>query len=129
MCNDVKQMLGPPGKSSFGKLLLVPGQRLHPWARRPPFLHHLCMSAALHRGEASCLAVAVRRGMAFLAADARARSAARDLQVFVSGTLGVLLRTVNERLLTLEAANLLLNQMIQAGYRSPYVTLAELLTD
>lgn len=45
------------------------------------------MPAALHRGEASCLAVALRRGMAFLSDDARARAAARDMQVKVSGTL------------------------------------------
>ena len=87
------------------------------------------MPAALHRGEASCLAVAVRRGMAFLSDDARARAAARHLQVPVSGTLGVLVSAINQRLLTLEAADLLLNQMVQAGFHSPYGTLAELLTD
>jgi len=35
------------------------------------------MPAALHRGETSCLAVAVRRGMAFLTDDARARIESR----------------------------------------------------
>ena len=84
------------------------------------------MPAALHRGEASCLAVAVRRGMAFLTDDARARAVARDLQVLVSGTLGILVQAVKKGLLSLEAADLLLNQMIQAGYHSPYVSLAGL---
>jgi predicted nucleic acid-binding protein len=54
------------------------------------------MPAALHRGEASSLAVAVRRGMAFLTDDARARAAARDLHIPVSGTLGILVCTIKE---------------------------------
>lgn len=86
------------------------------------------MPAALHRGEASCLAVAVRRGMAFLTDDARARSVARELQVVVSGTLGILVRAVTEEHLSLEVADSVLNQMIKAGYHSPYGTLAGLLT-
>jgi len=86
------------------------------------------MPAALHRGEASCLAVAVRRGMAFLTDDARARSVARELQVVVSGTLGILVRSVTEEHLSLEVADSVLNQMIKAGYHSPYGTLAGLLT-
>lgn len=87
------------------------------------------MPAALHRGEASCLAVAVRREMAFLTDDARARAVAHGLHVLVSGTLGVLVSAVKEKLLTLETADSLLNQMIQAGYRSPHGTLVELLSD
>lgn len=87
------------------------------------------MPAGLHRREASCLAVAVRRGMAFLTDDARARAAAHGLHIAVSGTLGVLVSAVKQILLTLETADSLLNQMIQAGYRSPHVTLVELLGD
>ena len=86
------------------------------------------MPAALHRAEASCLGVAVRRGMAFLTDDARARSGARELQVLVSGTLGILVRAVTEEHLSLEVADSVLNQMIKAGYHSPYGTLAGLLT-
>ena len=82
---------------------------------------------ALHRGEASCLAIAAKRGWAFLTDDARARTAARELNVAYSGTLGVLVQAVNAGRLPLAEANALLGRMIQAGYRSPYTTLVELL--
>jgi len=36
---------------------------------------------ALHRGEDSCLAIAAKRGWAFLTHDARARKAAQELKV------------------------------------------------
>ncbi len=81
----------------------------------------------LHRGEASSLAIAVQRGWVFFSDDARARQVGRDLHVPVSGTLGVLLRAVKAQLLSLTEANALLDQMIRAGYRSPYTDLAELI--
>ena len=87
------------------------------------------MPAGLHRGEVSCLAVALRRGMAFLTDDARARAAAHGLHILVSGTLGVLVSAVKQKLLTPDTADSLLTQMIQAGYRSPHDTLLELLGD
>lgn len=77
----------------------------------------------LHRGEASCLAIAAQRGWAFLTDDARARKAARELNVNVSGTLGVLTQAVKADLLPLDDANRLLAQMIQLGYYSPYSSL------
>ena len=82
---------------------------------------------SLHRGEASSLAIAVQRGWAFFSDDARARQIGRELQVPVSGTLGVLLLAVRKHLLPLAEANALLEQMIHAGYRSPYTSLAELI--
>lgn len=82
---------------------------------------------SLHRGEASSLSIAVQRGWAFFSDDARARQVGRDLHVPVSGTLGVLLRAVKKQLLPLADANALLDQMIRAGYRSPYTNLAELI--
>lgn len=85
------------------------------------------LPAALHRGEASCLAIAARRGWAFFSDDARARQAGRELNVVVSGTLGVLVRAVRKSSLSLENANALLEKMIRAGYHSPYTDLADLL--
>ena len=82
---------------------------------------------SLHRGEASSLAIAVQRGWAFFSDDARARQIGRELQVPVSGTLGVLLQAVRKHYLPLAEANALLDQMIRAGYRSPYTSLAELI--
>jgi predicted nucleic acid-binding protein len=81
---------------------------------------------ALHRAEASCLAVATHRGWALLTEDARARKAAHNWNVMVSGTLGVLVQAVRRGLLTLDDAGALLAEMIAAGYRSPYASLAQL---
>jgi predicted nucleic acid-binding protein len=82
---------------------------------------------SLHRGEAASLAIAIQRGWAFFSDDARARQIGRSLQVLVSGTLGVLLRAVKTQCLSLAEADALLDQMIRAGYRSPYTDLAELI--
>ena len=81
----------------------------------------------LHRGEASCLAIAVQRGWAFLTDDARARNIAREHRVVLSGTLGVLTQAIRTGLLSMDEANQLLAQIIQAGYHSPCDNLAELL--
>lgn len=81
---------------------------------------------ALHRGEASSIAIAATRGWAFLTDDALARRTARKLKITLSGTLGILVRAVQDRHLTLEEANALLAQMIDAGYYSLYDNLGEL---
>lgn len=83
--------------------------------------------ASLHRGEASCLAIAAHRGWAFLTDDAHARKAAQELNVTLSGTLGLLVQAVKASVFSLDEADALLNQMVQAGYHSPFASLAELL--
>ncbi len=87
------------------------------------------LPAALHRGEASCLAIAAQRGWALLTDDARARQAAWELGVTLSGTLGILIQAVRAGLISMDKANQLLGQMIQLGYRSPYNSLTELSQD
>ncbi len=82
---------------------------------------------ALHHGKASCLAIAAVRGWALLSDDDRARKAAGNLNLLVSGTLGALTMAVRAGLLTLIEANALLTRMIQVGYRSPYGNLVELM--
>lgn len=81
---------------------------------------------ALHRGEASSIAIAATRGWAFLTDDALARRTARKLKITISGTLGILVRAVKDGHLTLDEGNALLSQMIDAGYYSPYDNLTEL---
>ena len=83
----------------------------------------------LHRGEASCLAIARHRGWAFLTDDKLARVTARGWGIVVSGTLGVLVQGVKRGLLTGEAADGLLQEMIARGYRSPFSSLHQLLDD
>jgi len=82
----------------------------------------------LHRGEASCLAIAKERGWAFLTDDKEARAVAKRWGIELSGTLGVLGRCVETGLLTLDEGNDLLQRMIEeANYRAPFTDLALLL--
>lgn len=85
------------------------------------------LPAALHRGEASCLTIAAERGWVFFTNDARARKAARALDIPISGTLGLLIEAVKVALLAASEADTLLSQMIALGYRSPHSTVSELL--
>lgn len=85
------------------------------------------LPAALHRGEASSLAIATQRKWAFLSDDDRARKIARELKVPVSGTLGILVQAVDAQWLSLAEADELLAKMLAAGYRSPYRSITELL--
>lgn len=85
------------------------------------------LPAALHRGEASSLAIASERGWVFLTDDNRARKEARTLGVAISGTLGLLIQAVKRSVVTASEADVLLQRMIALGYRSPYGTISELL--
>ena len=50
-----------------------------------------------------------------------------QLQVPISGTLGLLVVAVDKGILTLDEGDRCLKQMIEAGYRAPLVTLSSLL--
>jgi predicted nucleic acid-binding protein len=77
----------------------------------------------LGQGEASCLAAAIQRQGIVYTDDSRARTIAKQLQLPVSGTLGVLARLVKRQSLTLVEADAFLHQMITFGYHSPTETL------
>jgi predicted nucleic acid-binding protein len=79
------------------------------------------------RGEAQCLAVARMREGKFVSDDFAARRLAREHDVVISGTLGILLALVDARHLSLEDADRLLATMMSHGYRSPVKSLGELL--
>ena len=83
----------------------------------------------LHGGEASCLAIASHRQWTFLSDDKAARKASQMLNVPLSGTLGILLALVKQGHLPLSEADTILRQMVQAGYRSPIASLADILKD
>ena len=73
----------------------------------------------LNAGEASCLAIAIRHGYRVFTDDRDARRLAATRQIPISGTLGIVLRLVDVRIVLLSEANRLLAQMIAAGYRYP----------
>jgi predicted nucleic acid-binding protein len=77
------------------------------------------LAQRLDPGEAECLALAQARGWVVVTDDRAARAHALRLGLGVTGTLGVLDRLVQRRLLSLQEANALLDEMIVCGYRSP----------
>jgi predicted nucleic acid-binding protein len=81
----------------------------------------------LGSGESACLSVASVRGYVLLTDDRDARRVARSLGVAVSGTVGTLLKMVQQSILTLEQADELLAEMRRCGYRSPVQSLQPLL--
>lgn len=84
-------------------------------------------SQSLGAGEASCLAVAVHRQGRVFTDDRDARKAAAQLQIPVSGTLGILVRLIDLEHLLIPEADSLLTTMISVGYRSPITSLQQLL--
>jgi predicted nucleic acid-binding protein len=69
----------------------------------------------LGTGEIGSLTVANLRGCGILTNDSRARQAAKELGIPVSGTLGVLEYAVEADRISAEAAVEILEQMLQAG--------------
>ncbi|MBI5565628.1 MAG: hypothetical protein HY870_12080 [Chloroflexi bacterium] len=82
----------------------------------------------LHRGEAACLCIARQRGWDFLSDDRAARRQAERWNIPVSGTLGILVAAIQQDRLSLDAANAVLQTMVdRANYRSPVADLRLLL--
>jgi predicted nucleic acid-binding protein len=81
----------------------------------------------LNAGEASCLAIAASRGYRVFTDDRDARKLAAVWKIPVSGTLGLFLRLIDLKILSLDEGSTLLARMIAAGYRSPIASLQELL--
>jgi predicted nucleic acid-binding protein len=78
-------------------------------------------------GEASCLALAISRGLVLVTDDLAARQLAQDRDVPLTGTVGILLALVRDGVLSLAEANVILAEMIERRYRSPVDRLDELI--
>ena len=85
------------------------------------------LGRSLDPGEASCLALAISRGLILATDDLAARRLATGHGVPLTGTLGILIRLVREHQLSLETANRFLADMIAMRYRSPVKTLDDLI--
>lgn len=111
-----------------GKLPRLDWQWLQVWSldqtEAPHYNELLC---TLNAGEAACLAMAFARGCRVLTDDRDARELARRLRIPISGTLGVLSRLVDIGHFSLDESDALLSQMIAAGYRSPLISLREII--
>jgi predicted nucleic acid-binding protein len=80
----------------------------------------------LGAGERTCIAVVKNRGGLFVTDDRKARQAALEMGVKVTGTLGILVVAVERKVIPIDEANHLLAQMIKYGYRSPIVNVNSL---
>ena len=82
----------------------------------------------LGEGEASCLAVAKERGHRLATDDKDARRLARQLGIWLTGTIGILAILVKQSQIPLAEGDRLLHEMVAAGYRSPLETLGDILS-
>jgi predicted nucleic acid-binding protein len=89
--------------------------------------HYHRLLTKLNAGESACLAMALIRKCRILTDDRDARVFARHLKIPLSGTLGVLVHLVDVGSLDVDDADVLLSQMMSAGYRSPVASLRKLL--
>ena len=80
----------------------------------------------LNAGEAACLAWAAHKECIVFTDDRDARELASQMQIPVSGTIGVLLRLNDLGRISITEADALLRAMVAHGYRSPVTTLAQL---
>jgi predicted nucleic acid-binding protein len=86
-------------------------------------------STRLGAGERSCLAVAVCRGGLLASDDLDARRIARQQNVPLTGTVGILGLCVRRGYLSREEANGLLTEMIAVGYHSPVDSMDQVVED
>ena len=84
-------------------------------------------SPSLHEGERACIALALRLKALVVTDDRDARRVAKALGLGTSGTLGALCNLVDQRHLTIHAADKLLAKMRLKGYRCPVTSIKALL--
>ena len=77
------------------------------------------MPQRLGKGERASIAIACVRGAAFATDDSFARQVAHELGIQVTGTVGILQRCIQRKLLSFSQAQKALDVMIVHGYRSP----------
>ncbi|MBA4348370.1 MAG: hypothetical protein C0415_00050 [Thermodesulfovibrio sp.] len=82
------------------------------------------LSVSLGFGEASSIAVAKARGWVFACDDRAARREAVLLQVKLTGTIGILIKAVNKRIINSDKGNEILRLMIKNGFHSPINSLS-----
>jgi len=118
--DDIEQFIMPFSSEGWLRLVTMDETELQLFA---PLL------SVLDHGEAACLAIAQNRGWGFLTDDRLARRQARAWNLPLSGTMGLLLLAVQDKLVTLDEGNDLLRQMmVVARYRAPHTDLRLILS-
>lgn len=80
-------------------------------------------------GEAACIAILASRGGLLLTDDGPARYLAAALGIELSGTIGVLVKLLQRKILSFEEGSALLEGMIDRGYRSPVQSLRTIISE
>ncbi|MEA5574455.1 nuclease [Calothrix sp. UHCC 0171] len=70
-------------------------------------------------GESEAMAIARNRGWVFASDDGAARKFAKEQSISITGTLGILVKAVKNKILCLSLADAIHRQMVDEGYRSP----------
>jgi predicted nucleic acid-binding protein len=70
-------------------------------------------------GESEAMAIALNRNWIFASDDGNARKFAQERGIRLTGTLGILIKAVKNKILCLSLADAIHAQMIDEGYRSP----------
>jgi predicted nucleic acid-binding protein len=74
---------------------------------------------SLGKGEASCIAVANSRKAIMVTDDRLARKYCSTMKIPVTGTIGILKASLNDGIISLLDADIILRKMIKRGYYSP----------
>jgi predicted nucleic acid-binding protein len=82
---------------------------------------------SLGSGEASSIAVAKTRGFVFACDDNAARKEAVSLGVKLTGTIGILVKSVRKKVIERKEADVILRKMIKYGFYSPTTSIKKLL--
>jgi len=85
------------------------------------------LSVSLGFGEASSIAIAKTRGYVFACDDKAARREADLLDVKLTGTIGIIIKTVKKKVISRQKTDVILNQMIANGFYSPVSSIKNLL--
>ena len=86
------------------------------------------LSVSLGIGEASCIAVARHRGYVFACDDRAARKEAALCGVRLTGTVGILIKSVKMGEVNLRNANGILKKMVEQGFYAPVERLTKEMT-
>ncbi|KAF0145408.1 MAG: nucleic acid-binding protein [Nitrospirae bacterium] len=85
------------------------------------------LSVSLGFGESSSIAIAKTRGYIFACDDRAARREADLLAVKLTGTIGIIIKTVKKKVISSQEADVILNHMIASGFYSPVSSIKNLL--
>lgn len=81
------------------------------------------LSVSLGFGEASSIALAKSEGLVFACDDKVARNEALLFDIRLTGTIGILRKAMDKKIISRREANVILKKMIRYGFFSPIKTL------